>query len=120
MGTHKLALPVGMMSLGSLALETALRSSLDLIYVIVQEMDDVIWLPSNMKADERCIILQCSTAAEGQSESLRCGIRRAKENGFDAVMVMLADQPLVTTLMINEMIACIRNMPSEKVCCHFI
>ena len=114
MGTHKLALPVGMMSLGSLALETALRSSLNLIYVIVQETDDMIWLPSNMKADERCKILQCTTAAEGQSESLRCGIRQAKEDGFDAVMVMLADQPFITTLMINEMIACIRDKPSRK------
>ena len=62
-GTHQLALPIGTRSLGSLALETALQSSLDWVYVIVQETDDLGWIPPNMKANEKCIILQCATVS---------------------------------------------------------
>src|SRR4051812_17117184 len=83
-GTHKLALPIGTRSLGSLALETALQSSLDWVYVMVQETDDLGWIPPDMKANEKCIILQCDTAVENQSEPLRCGIQQAKEDGLEA------------------------------------
>lgn len=114
MGTHKLALPVGTMSLGSLALETALQSALNRIYVIVQERDHLQWLPTDMKEHNKCTIISCSTAAEGQSESLRSGIRRAQEDDMDAAMVLLADQPFVTTQIIDGMIACIRDTPAKS------
>ena len=37
MGSNKLALPVGTMTVGSLALETALKSSLDKVYIITKD-----------------------------------------------------------------------------------
>ena len=114
MGTNKLALPIGTMSLGSLALETALQSALTRIYVIVQQTDDVQWLPAEMKEHEKCIIVPCATAAEGQSESLRCGIKSAQEDDIDAVMVVLADQPFITTQIIDRMIACMHEAPAKK------
>ena len=102
MGSHKLALPVGTMTVGSLALETALKSPLDEIYIITKETDDVDWLPVEMKSDAKCTIIKCSSAHEGQSESLRCGIQRAQANRADAVIVMLADQPFITIQMIKK------------------
>ena len=116
MGSHKLALPVGTMTVGSLALETALKSPLDEIYIITKETDDADWLPVEMKLDAKCTIIKCSTAHEGQSESLRCGIQRAQANRADAVIVMLADQPFITIQMIEEMIACMKDNPT----CRFV
>lgn len=116
MGSHKLALPIGTMTVGSLALETALKSPLDEIYIITKDTDDADWLPTEMKMDARCTIIKCSTAHEGQSESLRCGIQRAQANHADAVIVMLADQPFITVQMIEEMIACTKDNPT----CRFV
>ena len=102
MGTNKLALHVGTMTVGSLALETALKSQLDEIYIITKDTDDTDWLPEEMKSDARCTIIKCSTAHEGQSESLRCGIQQAQADQADAVIVMLADQPFITVQMLEE------------------
>lgn len=112
MGTNKLELPVGKMSLGSLALETALKSSLDKVIVITREDDDGSWIPTEMRENSKVTIVRCSTADDGQSESLRFGIREAQADGADAVMVLLADQPFITVLMINEIIACMKKTPS--------
>ena len=114
MGSHKLALPVGTMTVGSLALETALKSPLDEIYIITKETDNVDWLPVEMKSDAKCTIIKCSSAHEGQSESLRCGIQRAQANRADAVIVMLADQPFITIQMIKNMIECLKANPTCK------
>ena len=116
MGTHKLALPIGTMSLGSLALETALKSPLDEVYVIIKDTDDMEWIPSHMKAHAKCTIIQYPTSNEGQSESLRYGIQHAQEHLADGVLVMLADQPFITVQMLSEMITCM----SEKPACKFV
>ncbi|NYF24693.1 NTP transferase domain-containing protein [Sporosarcina sp. JAI121] len=116
MGTHKLALPVGTMTVGSLALETALKAPLDEIYVITTETDDADWLPAEMKSHAKCTIINCSATYEGQSESLRCGIQRAQADRADAVIVLLADQPFITVRMIEEMIACTKDNPT----CRFV
>jgi len=113
-GENKLALPVGTMSLGSLALRTALTTSLDKIHVIVKETDDVDWLPSKIKAHNNISIVQCPTAGVRQSESLRFGIKQAQADYADAVIIMLADQPFITALMIEEMITCMKASPLRK------
>ncbi len=114
MGSHKLKLPIGTMTVGSLALETALKSSLDAIYIITKETDNVDWLPTDMKLNNKCIIMPCPSAFEGQSESLKCGIRQAQMDQMDAVLVMLADQPFITVQMLEEMIACMQSNPTCK------
>ena len=114
MGSNKLKLNVGTMTLGSLALETALKSSLDEIYIVIQETDDATWLPTDMKLNNKCTIVPCPNANEGQSETLKCGIQRAQANHMDAVLVMLADQPFITIQMLEEMKACMKNNPTCK------
>ncbi|MEK4026437.1 nucleotidyltransferase family protein [Sporosarcina sp. FSL W7-1283] len=114
MGEHKLALPIGTMTLGSLALETALKSPLDEVYVITNETDEGNWISPKMRATTKCIIVKCTTSHDGQSESLRCGIQCALENQADAVLVMLADQPFITVQMITAMIDCFKRNPTCK------
>lgn len=112
MGTNKLALPVGKMSLGSLALDTALKSSLDKVFIITNETDDLNWVSSDMRKNEKTTIVRCSSGDENQSDSLRCGIEQAQTDNADGVLVMLADQPFITVLMIDEIIACMKKTPS--------
>jgi len=111
MGSNKLVLPVGTMTVGSLALETTLKSSLDKVYIITKDEDeeDVDWLPAEMKLDARCSFIKCPIANNGQSESLRYGIQQAQTDRMDAVIVILADQPFITVQMLEEMIACTKN-----------
>ncbi|REB06091.1 hypothetical protein DVB69_14245 [Sporosarcina sp. BI001-red] len=112
MKSQKLALPVGSMTLGSLALETALKSSLEEVYVITKVYDHAEWIPSRMKENARCKIIKCTTSHEGQSESLRCGITQARENGARGVIVLLADQPFVTLQMISGLIDRFKQNPA--------
>lgn len=114
MGTHKLALPIGSKTIGSLSLETALQSSLDEVYVITRATDDAEWIPSKLKENDKCTIITCSSSNDGQSESLHCGIQHAKENGAERIMVLLADQPFITTQMIAGLIDCMKTNPSAK------
>ena len=116
MGSNKLALPVGTMTVGSLALETALKSSLDKVYIITKEMDEADWLPAEMRLDARCTFIKCPSSHQGQSESLRYGIQQAQTDRMDAVVVILADQPFITVQMLEEMIACMKNNPT----CRFV
>ena len=115
-GTNKLALPIGTMTVGSLALEIVLKSSLDKVYIITKDEDDAAWLPDEMKLDARCAFIKCPTAHKGQSESLRRGIEQAQADQMDAVLVILADQPFITVQMLEEMIACMKNNPT----CRFV
>ncbi|WP_342511637.1 nucleotidyltransferase family protein [Sporosarcina sp. FSL K6-1522] len=112
MGSHKLNLPIGTMTLGSLGLETAIQSSLDTIYIITKGVDDLAWLPIDMKMNAKCTILPCSTAYKGQSESLKCGIQQAQADHMEAVIVMLADQPFITSQMLEEMMTCMKSNPT--------
>lgn len=116
MGSNKLALPVGTMTVGSLALETTLKSSLDKVYIITKDEDVVDWLPAEMKRDARCSFIKCPVADNGQAESLRYGIHQALTDRMDAVIVILADQPFITVQMLEEMIACMKYNPT----CRFV
>ena len=112
MGTNKLALPVGKMSLGSLALDTALNSTLSKVCIIVRNEDDTSWIAPDMLTNPKALIVKCPTANLGQAESLRSGIEKAKNEKADAAMVILADQPFITVLMLDEIINCMKSNPA--------
>ncbi|MDN4607618.1 nucleotidyltransferase family protein [Sporosarcina highlanderae] len=114
MGQNKLALQVGKMTLGSLALDTAIDSSLDRICIVTNADDDLSWMPSRMRFHEKCTILPCPDSIVGQSLSLQCGIRHAIAIGAKAAVVLLADQPFITKMMIDEMISCYNTNPESK------
>ena len=109
---NKLALPVGKMSLGSLALDTALNSTLSKVFIIVRNEDDASWIAPDMLTNPKAVIVKCPTAHLGQAESLRSGIEKAKNEKADAAMVILADQPFITVLMLDEIINCMKSNPT--------
>ena len=114
MGINKLALPVGTKTLGNLSILTALQSSLHRIYIITKDTDDTAWLPSEVKSHAKSTILPCSTAHEGQCESLRYGINQAQIDQMDAILIILADQPFITVQLIDQLIACAKENQTYK------
>jgi len=106
MGSNKLQLPLGNMSLGNYALAAALNSRLDYVRVITNDvMAD--WMDSTFYRDpikQKWSKMYCPEAHLGQAYSLRCGIRAALALEVRAVMILLADQPLITSEMINELL----------------
>ncbi|MUG47396.1 nucleotidyltransferase family protein [Paenibacillus woosongensis] len=107
MGSDKLQLPLGSMKLGNYALAAALNSKLDYVVVIRNDaagdwMDDALY---RAPVKRKWSSIYCPEARLGQAYSLRCGVKAALAMGAAAAMVLLADQPLITNAMINELLA---------------
>ncbi|MDP4084328.1 MAG: nucleotidyltransferase family protein [Bacillota bacterium] len=103
MGKSKLDLPVGNLSLGSKALQEALRSDFDFTIVISREGDLLKWLfPFATKGGWG--YLKCKDENIGQSISIKAGLKVAMNCRADAVVILLADQPFVTSDGINRLI----------------
>ncbi|MFB6363432.1 NTP transferase domain-containing protein [Paenibacillus elgii] len=106
MGTDKLRLPLGLMSLGNYALTAALSSGLDNVLVVSNDTS-ADWIDSALYREpirRKWSVIHCSEAHLGQGHSLRCGVQAALAMEAAAVMVLLADQPLVTKEMIQELL----------------
>lgn len=117
MGFNKLLLPLGNMSLGSLALHTALMSQLDRILVITKEEDPLDWIDPSLLVHslrEKWYSIPCAIASQGQAYSLRCGLQEAQKGKAEAVMILLADQPFISCEMINELIFHYKNSLQEN------
>lgn len=117
MGTKKLSLPAGAMPLGSHALHAALASQLDRVLVVTQQEDPLDWIDSALFADDvrsRWCHIPCADAARGQAHSLCCGLQAADQQQADAVLILLADQPFVTTELINELIRHYKQAQQER------
>lgn len=115
MGTpNELALPVGKMSIGSLALDTALNSTLSKVFIILQNEDDASWIAPDMLKNPKAVIVKGLTTDSGLDELLRSGIEKAKKEKADAALVILADQPFITVLMLDEIINCMKSNPTCK------
>ncbi|MFK9090448.1 NTP transferase domain-containing protein [Bacillus salipaludis] len=103
MGRNKLNLPLGIHCLGSIALRAALESKLEITFAVTRKGDSLHWVaPFSQKRGLR--IIECEEADSGQSESLKTGVKAAVELGAAGVVVLLADQPFVTTEVINKLI----------------
>lgn len=103
MGKAKLNLPVGNQCLGSMAFHAAMDSKLDATIAVTRKGDSLQWLaPFSKKKGWIC--LECPQADRGQSASLKAGVRVADEMGAAGVVVLLADQPFVTSGMINRLV----------------
>lgn len=107
MGMDKRRLLLNGVPLGSIALKNALLSKLDHIVVITGKGDSLHFLttffflyPMSNKWSQ----VECEQASQGQGYSIRCGLKRAIEVGAEAIIILLADQPFVTTDSINTLI----------------
>ncbi|WP_163101098.1 nucleotidyltransferase family protein [Peribacillus alkalitolerans] len=108
MGCNKLSLPFEGSFLGSKALITALQSKLDTIFVITTPEDPMDWIaPSlffNPVFKGKWTRIVSEKSFEGQAESLKSGLKEAENYLSEAAIVLLADQPFITTEMINNLI----------------
>jgi molybdenum cofactor cytidylyltransferase len=100
--------------LGAMALREAYQSKLNRILLVTRGGDSLTWLPGEYDLNERINRsgrVVCDAADQGMSYSLRCGIEAAQTEGADAVIVMLADQPFISAMMIDRMIAAYELQP---------
>jgi len=106
MGTCKLSLPLAGDPLGTIALKEIVQSKINSLIIVTKDIQ-TSWLRSveslltSSVHWENIISLQ---AHLGQSYSLRTGIQRAIQIGADSVVIFLADQPFITSHMINRLI----------------
>ncbi|CAM3722018.1 NTP transferase domain-containing protein [Mesobacillus zeae] len=103
MGIDKRYLPFNQVPLGSVVLKEALLSKLEHIVVITRKDDSLDWL-QRISFSSKWSLMECEHATEGQGSSIQCGLKRAVESNADAAMILLADQPFVTTEVINTLI----------------
>lgn len=100
-GKDKVKQQVGKTSLGAIALRTALQANLQEIIVVTKETDSLDWLPKEIKS--RIIHTKCHS--KGISDSIKCGVNLAETIDADAVLIMLADQPLISLAMLQLIIS---------------
>ncbi|KOO50882.1 nucleotidyltransferase family protein [Priestia koreensis] len=100
LGKDKRFLPINNQPLASLAFVQALQSHLTELIVVVKSNDDLSWIPSIAYEKEYVHEWTFVVAKGGQSDSIKAGLRQAKQ--ADAILIMLADQPFVTCQMIND------------------
>ncbi len=101
MGAPKQLLDYGGKPLLRHAAETALASQCGKVVVVLgasaSEVAPVLdGLPAESLLNPRW--------AEGMGTSIQCGVRAAAESGAEAVILMLADQPLVTASFLDRLI----------------
>lgn len=99
--------------LGAAALLQLDAIALDSLVVVVREDDSLHWLPARTKyPDPSWRIVRCGDAAEGMSRSIQCGLRAAQRSEPDAVLIALADQPLIQSAHIARMFSVYQQHPS--------
>jgi molybdenum cofactor cytidylyltransferase len=87
---HKLLVPWRGRPLASWALGSALAAGLDRTWVVTGAVDLTPVVPAGVD------VLSNPRWAEGQAGSLQVAVAAARAAGLDAIVVGLADQPLVT------------------------
>ncbi|EDP70528.1 hypothetical protein FBALC1_07213 [Flavobacteriales bacterium ALC-1] len=106
MGTPKQILPVGNTTLLGTTIETALQTKADKIYCV---------LGANAKTVEKSIskykikTISNSKYKSGLSFSIKAGIKHITNKSYDAVLILLGDQPFINTPYLNDMITTFKN-----------
>lgn len=78
--------------------------------MVVRADDTLDWLPPVAHQRERRTET-CLTAHLGLSFSLRCGLNAVLPTQPDAIIVALADQPFITTGLVNRLIETFESTP---------
>ncbi len=109
MGTTKQLLPIGNTTLLGVVVKNALLSKTHKTYCVLGSNSEKI-IPSLQEYDVEIILNP--EYKTGLSSSIVKGINHVKTQNFDAVLIMLGDQPLVDTSFINNLIALYYKNPS--------
>lgn len=105
MGCNKLSLPLRTTTIGNFGLQTALKSKVDHIFLVSRTEDSLEWIDSNLFLNpfrNKWTSVTCIEADKGQAHSLHCGINAAKSLNPKGIMILLADQPLLSKKIIND------------------
>ena len=108
MGCKKVSMLFSGEALGMMALRTILLVPETYVYVVVHAQDDLQWLAKDVKqqlAAGSGEIVVCENAQLGQSYSLIAGVKKATEHNADKVMICLADQPFITSAMMQTILS---------------
>lgn len=100
MGEPKQLLPYGAETLLEHAITQAMRTTADQVFCVLGAHAEAI--KQNIKKD--LVFIENDNWQEGLSSSIVCGVERMESLGFDAVLVMLADQPLIDTAYLDLLI----------------
>lgn len=117
MGVNKLALPLGESTIGSLALEKAVKAEVDHVFVVTSEMGDLQWIhPCLLRPPlkDKWTGVPCKDADKGMAHSLQCGLRAAFERKPFGMMVLLADQPFLSIETINDLVNRFARLAKEE------
>ena len=110
MGSPKQLLPLGDKTMIGCAIENALQSQANKVFCVLGANSEKI-NPSIENYDIETILN--SNYKKGLSSSIVKGIETLQAAAFDAVLIMLADQPNVTTEYINTLIDAYRENPKN-------
>jgi len=108
MGTDKLFLKLGGLSVLRRAVSSAVAAGLEPVLVVVGSGRDKI---ASELADLECTLIDNIEYASGISSSLRAGITAVPGDATGAV-VMLADMPFVTAEMLRDLVGRWRKSPA--------
>jgi molybdenum cofactor cytidylyltransferase len=117
MGENKLALPLGAKTVGSLSLQSALKSDLDHIIIVAKEDDRLEWVAPSLFQNpfkEKWSLVRCQDAVLGQAHSLKCGLKAAQELNPDGIMILLADNPFLDVKTINDVLLLGKQVQEKK------
>lgn len=98
-----MSLPFGGLYLGGSGLQAALESKLDRVIAVTRKGQVLPWITPFLK-NKKLKVVECKEPAQGQSSSLKAGVKAAQSFGATGIMVLLADQPFVTPCRINQLI----------------
>lgn len=104
MKQNKLELALGHTNIGSFTLQQAILANIDHLLVVVKKGDSAQWIQSKEEHKSKWSIVECEEAFRGQSFSLKAGVKAAEKMNASAVIVLLGDQPFVSTRVINLLI----------------
>jgi len=115
MGEPKQLIRLGGRSLVRRASEVALRSRCEALFVVAGAESGVI---RSELGDLRATVVIARNWHEGLSRSIRCGVdavSRSADPSFDALLLLLADQPEVTCAHLNALLDAYRTNEAAMV-----
>ncbi|MEH6535117.1 MAG: nucleotidyltransferase family protein [Psychroserpens sp.] len=110
MGTTKQLLPIGKTTLLGISIENAIQSKANKIFCV---------LGANAKNIQQSLVqydievITNNNHNEGLSSSIIEGIQYIEDKNFDAVLIMLGDQPKVDSNYLNALISSFKKNPTK-------
>lgn len=116
MGVPKLSLELAPGNrLGAVALmEMLANPQLEGVSVVVRHSDSLHWIPLSEEGgphQRKLRVVPCRQASQGMSYSLREGLKDALSLDPQAIIVVLADQPFITSELLDSLIAAYLKQP---------